>query len=155
MRVIAKLRELIESGTFGGDMCALLHPPQTTAVPSVFQSANFFVAPSQSAGNAYPVYSHHLSYAQHGMPHALYDTSTINPATLERQYAYADQLHGDDADSDGTHPEPEFETHYNYVSVLGGIPDLTVQDTHDASVTGLLPLTYAFEPREAYTYRTY
>ena len=156
MKVVAKLRELIESGTFGGDMCALLHPPPIPTVPSLVQSADFFVSPSQPAGNGYPVYGHTLSYSQHGMPHVHYDTSTINPATLERQYAYVDQLHRDDEDSDSTHPEPEFQIPYNYVSVLGGIPELTVQDTRDASVTGFIPLTYAFESREAYpSYRAY
>ena len=149
MDVIAKVREVMESGAFGRELCALLQPPPASTGPSVGQSVNFFVPVSQPAGNGYPMYSQPASYPQQGMPHVFYDT-TINPATLDSTFTYMGHLNGEDADSDGTQPEHEFETPYNYVSVLGLIPDLIVQDTHDASFGSPHPLTCGFS-REVFS----
>ena len=145
VEVVLRIRELIESGAFGHEMCTLLHSPPPSTRPSVVQPANFLVPVPQPSGNGYHVYSQSASYSQHGMQ-PLYD-STINPTTLQHPYTYMGHLAGEDGDSDITHPEAEFGAHYNYVSVLGAVPDLTLQDTHDASVEGLHPLTYGFDIR--------
>lgn len=150
MDIIDKIRERIERGEYGNEMCSLIYPsPQSR--PSVNQSANIFVPVSQPAENGCRMYSHSASYSQHGTPHGFCNANYINPSTLESGFTYTAQFHGEDGYLESMHPEAEFETPYNYVSVMGVVPDLIVQDTHDASVTGPYHLGYGLGSREIFS----
>lgn len=149
-QVIARIRERLELGYFGRELCALVHPSSASTRPSVGQPANFFVPVAQPAGNGYPTFSQSSSYSQHGMPQFFCNTNTINLSSLEGGYTYTAHLN-EDGDSDIAHTEGEFGTSYNHVSVLGVTPDLIVQDTHDASVTGSYPWAHGFESREGFS----
>ena len=136
---------------FGSEMCALLHPSPPSTRPSVAQSANILVPVSQPSVNGYHIYSQSAPYSQHGMQHGFCNTNYVNPSTLESGCTYTVQLHGEDEYFDSMHPEVEFETPYNYVSVLGVNPDLIVQDTHDASITSQYHLGYGLGSREIFS----
>jgi hypothetical protein len=135
--LLAEIREWIEYKRFG-DICALLDP--TTARASLSRTSNIGHPSSNFHAAGYLAYNHHMPYPQHVMvpPHHAI-AGTVNPATLNMYLDTPAQYYGD---SDGTHPDLEFDTSYNHVNHLGVWPDLIVQDTYIAGQTGMSYATY-------------
>ena len=88
---------------------------------------------------------------------------TINPSTLTvtDPFSFTEELHRtgtpsgnmDSNSSQGSFPDPDFETpHYNYVSLLGLLPELKPQEPQGSYVVGQPPMAYPFM-RDVYFHR--
>jgi hypothetical protein len=162
-RVLEKIRCSAEQGEFG-DMHTLLYPSVGTigVGPDTKEpgrpSSQFPTHPG------YPTYITPMPCVPSVMPApSRAYVGTVNPSTLTVMdhpfTSYTEELHrigspAGNVDSDGSQtsfPDPEFERpHYNYVSLLGLLPELMPQEQQDAYVVCHPPMTYAMEPRDGY-----
>ena len=161
-RVLEKIRCSAELGEFG-DMHTLLYP--SVAAVGVGPDTKELGRPSSQlpSHTGYATYIPPMPCVPSVMaaPPRAY-TGTVNPSTLavmDHPFSYTEELHRAGSphghiDSDGSQtsfPDLEFEPpHYNYVSLLGLLPELMPQEPQDAYVVGLPPMTYAMEPRDVY-----
>ena len=166
-RVLEKIRGSVELGEFG-DMHGLLYP--STGVVGIAPDSPEPKERTLSQVSVHPGYPMHTTPMPSVPATSVVPTvprtfaaGTVNPSTLTvtDPFSYTEAWHrtgspGGYVDSDGSQssfPDPDLESHhYNYVSFLGLLPELTPQEPQDAYVVGHPSMAYPFA-REVYLHR--